>query len=231
MKRNNLTFWLILGVLVVGLVFYFGMNPGSTEGMPSGDGPIYQVTVSSNWGSGADPNMMAPPRTGQGVGDGPHSGNFFFVTHGPGYNLFTPGRPARPGIGRTSMFGTVDTLKKNVTDYYDVEVHPPIALPGTAQAMIKANDAHPLFSFSAMVAPSPDWFYGVPNVSLKRNGRWVNNISMNVMAYDAGTDSGRKFQNMPDYPTRPPQSVSVLGQPLWRGRPGTFARLTLTRVR
>jgi hypothetical protein len=129
------------------------------------------------------------------------------------------------------MFGTIDTLKKTAHDYYNIETAPPVALPTTVSAMIKADELHPLFSFSAMAAPSPDWFFGISDINLRPNGRWLPGATMNVLAYDAGTDSGTKFQNMPDYPTRPPQPVKVLGQPMWRGRPGRFAKLTLTRVR
>jgi hypothetical protein len=175
--------------------------------------------------------MVAPPRKGKGVGEGPHSGNFFFVTHDDNYRLFTLGQMARPGIAKTSMFGTVDTLKMNARGVYGMKTSPPISLPGKASVTIKANDAHPLLSFSAMVAPSPDWFFGVPNVNLKQGGRWVDSMSINVMAYDAGSDSGTKFQNMPDVPTKPPQPVSVLGKPLWKnGKAGMFGTLNITRV-
>ena len=44
-----------------------------------------------------------------------------------------------------------------------------------------------------MIAPSPDWFMGISNVSLLENNKWVKELTLNVRLYDAGTEEGNVF--------------------------------------
>ena len=41
-----------------------------------------------------------------------------------------------------------------------------------------------------MLAPRPDWFVGVDGVSLRENGSWLDSKVVELVVFDAGTDSG-----------------------------------------
>jgi len=57
-----------------------------------------------------------------------------------------------------------------------------------------------------MIAPSPDWFVGVSALALFEDGRWVGERRIDLVPWDAGTDSGSTFTS-PDQAT-PPQPIS-----------------------
>ena len=65
--------------------------------------------------------------------------------------------------------------------------------PGeSATIMITVKDGYTLMSFISMIAPSPDWFVGLDSYDLcGKDGQWKDNIDMNLLPWDAGTDSGR----------------------------------------
>ena len=46
-----------------------------------------------------------------------------------------------------------------------------------------------------MVAPSPDWFVGVSGLPLFENGQWVEERRIDLVPWDAGTDSGTTFES------------------------------------
>ena len=66
-----------------------------------------------------------------------------------------------------------------------------------------------------MVAPSPDWFIAVNNLNLRSgnnavNNGWKNTFTVDVFAYDSGTDSGTNYtsSNMSTNPREPITMVS-----------------------
>lgn len=69
------------------------------------------------------------------------------------------------------------------------------ATGGTADAMTGTFDINQdqVFSLVTMLAPSQDWFTGVHGLSLFVDGAWVETMTMNLVAYDAGTDSDNTF--------------------------------------
>jgi hypothetical protein len=54
---------------------------------------------------------------------------------------------------------------------------------------------YPLVSLVAMLAPSPDWFVGVSALDLCEGGRWAAERTVELFAYDAGTDSGSSYES------------------------------------
>ena len=45
----------------------------------------------------------------------------------------------------------------------------------------------------SMLAPSPDWFIGVSGLNLYENGKWVEQISIDLPVYDAGTEGNNEL--------------------------------------
>ncbi len=69
------------------------------------------------------------------------------------------------------------------------------------------SDSHPLFSMVTMIAPSPDWFIGVHDLNLKPNGVWLDQLTVELLPYDAGTQDGSSFTNSGGN-TNPRQPIS-----------------------
>lgn len=82
-------------------------------------------------------------------------------------------------------------------------------ITGTAETTLLFNSTYPNISFASMIAPSPDWFMGVSNISLFVNNKWLDELNLNVRVYDAGTEDGDIFgYNNPS--TIPQQPVALL---------------------
>ena len=82
--------------------------------------------------------------------------------------------------------------------------------PGSANPL--AFEIHadlPLVTLVSMVAPSPDWFVGVSAMSLFEGGTWIDRIVIELVAYDAGTDSGVSYTSA-NLATAPPATISKL---------------------
>ena len=62
-----------------------------------------------------------------------------------------------------------------------------------------------------MIAPSPDWFVGVHDFNLcnTTTGKWKESRTRDLPPYDAGTDSGPRFQSY-DIVTNPPEDIHLL---------------------
>lgn len=63
---------------------------------------------------------------------------------------------------------------------------------------ISVSEDFPLITLVSMVAPSPDWFIAVNSENLRSgntavNNGWRDTFTMDVFAYDSGTDSGTDY--------------------------------------
>lgn len=68
-------------------------------------------------------------------------------------------------------------------------------------------------SFLSALSPSPDWFVGVDGASLVENGNTlVDNLSISLVALDAGTDSGDTYE-APNDPTDPQGVITAIDVP------------------
>lgn len=71
---------------------------------------------------------------------------------------------------------------------------------------IKVTEEYPLVTLVTMIAPSPDWLVGVDSLNLYEDGAFVNEKTVVLYGYDAGTDSGTTYSS-PNDPTDPPVSI------------------------
>jgi hypothetical protein len=74
------------------------------------------------------------------------------------------------------------------------------ASPGVVTEEFTVNQDCPLVTVVSMIAPSPDWFVGVTGLPLYEDGRWVEELVVELYPYDAGTDSGSTYGS-PNEPT------------------------------
>jgi hypothetical protein len=84
-----------------------------------------------------------------------------------------------------------------------------IVSPGATSTTFTATTTHSFFSLVTMIAPSPDWFIGVDGVSLLESEQWIDSVSIDLFAWDAGTDSGLGF-NSSNSNTNPQDPIQLM---------------------
>jgi len=68
---------------------------------------------------------------------------------------------------------------------------------------IMVKDMYSMVSLISMIVPSPDWFVGVDSYDLcDSDGKWKTMEELNLLPWDAGTDSGTQFTS-DDMETKP----------------------------
>ncbi|MBK8164926.1 MAG: spondin domain-containing protein [bacterium] len=194
-------------------------TPGPTTAAP-GDA-TYSVTFDVSWSAETHPDMFPPSAHFSGLVGG---------THNTAVQFWTPGTLASLGIKRMAEWGQQATLAGEVQAAITagtaggVLLGPAIAtLPGSTSMPFTATPAHPLVTLVTMIAPSPDWFVGVMGLDLRPGGQWVDELTVVLFPWDAGTDSGATY-TAGDQPTVPPVPLFAINSaPFTPGEPiGTF---------
>ncbi|MEM7259564.1 MAG: spondin domain-containing protein, partial [Pseudomonadota bacterium] len=95
--------------------------------------------------------------------------------------------------------------------------------PGAVSVEFEVSADYPQVTIVSMVAPSPDWFVGVHNLSLLADGNFVSDLSIDLAVYDAGTDSGTRYTSA-DIETQGREPIGLLTSqpedaPFQEGRP------------
>jgi hypothetical protein len=190
----------------------------------------YRVTFDATWSAATHP-IAFPGR--------PHFSRLIGGTHSDRVVFWEPGGLATPGIEAMAEGGATSPL--------DAEIRAAIA-GGTAEGLVEGGGIsrspgrvsgefevgrdHPLVTLVSMIAPSPDWFVGVHGLSLVENGEWVEEKTVTLAPYDAGTDSGASYRS-PDSDTVPREPIrEIEDAPLAAGGPaaplGTFTFVRLS---
>ena len=168
----------------------------------------------------------------------PHFSGLIGTAHNASYNLFKDGVAPTPGLERLSEMGKHDPL--------DAEINAAIAAGNalalsesgplkdfsqTANTEVAVDDAHPMVSLVAMIAPSPDWFAGVSDVNLIENGAWTANKTVDFYAWDSGGDDGTTYL-ADDVDTSPkkPSQASADQHFMKDGKVRPVGRLTFTKL-
>ena len=179
----------------------------------------YQVTFDATWSTATHP---------QAIPAGAHFSPFIGTTHNDQVTFWQDGGTATRGIELMAETGNRSTLQAEMQDAITTGNGHSLILgsgtnsPGTISTMFEINSDFPLVTLVTMVAPSPDWFVGVAGVSLGANDHWIETLTLDLLPYDAGTDSGVSFTS-PDLDTTPRGAISRLGTPFDGTTPlGTF---------
>lgn len=102
--------------------------------------------------------------------------------------------------------------------------------PGSRSQLFRASDAAPLVTVITMLAPSPDWIVGVDSLPLRDGAHWVEEVVIDLRAWDAGTDSGTTFTAINE-DTDPREPIrSIAGEPPFAGT-GPLGTMRFTFVR
>ena len=175
----------------------------------------YTVVLKSRWTPTNHPleYPKANPLTG------PHFSGLIGASHNAQFSIFQEGSLPTPGLERLSEEGKHTPL--------DEEIKAAIASGNAGMLFetgalrdfndslvttVRVDDAHPIVSLVAMVAPSPDWFTGVANVNLMENGAWAASRTLDLIAYDSGGDDGTTYK-APDRDNNPKKPTSKASTP------------------
>ncbi|MEO1712003.1 MAG: spondin domain-containing protein [Bacteroidota bacterium] len=187
-------YFLLLGFALL----WSSCNP---EDLPKGE--RYEVTFTSLW---------TPANHPVDYPENAHFSRAVGMTHTAGSSFFLPGNLASEGVKVMAETGDVEPLDAEIQALVDqgdgLDLIVGERLPeGTTSASftIAADEDHAFISLVSMLAPSPDWFVAVENISLRENGEWVESITVQAATYDAGTDSGASFasENLATSPAEP----------------------------
>jgi hypothetical protein len=166
---------------------------------------------------------------------GAHFSGLIGGTHDSGVTFWEAGGVASPGIESMAEVGAKTLLTNEVNAAIGAgtagEVISGAALftvPGSVQTSFTVSTDHPLATVVTMIAPSPDWFLGVNGLDLLASGDWTDEIVVELLPWDAGTDSGTTY-NSPNQDTNPQDPIALITTPpVGNGVPlGTF---TFTRT-
>ena len=148
------------------------------------------------------------------------------ATHNSSTTIWVSGGTASAGVENVAELGSTGTLVSEIgaNANADAVVRAGSSFTGPTQTVsgtFTVKTSHPLVSVLSMVAPTPDWFVGVSNLSLYDNG-WRNRV-VELFPYDAGTEegSGWSLSNADTVPRGVIASIRNSGR--FRGNP--IARL------
>jgi hypothetical protein len=189
----------------------------------------YEVTFDATWSEKTHPDDFPPD---------PHFSGLIGATHNEKIYFWRDGELASDGIKNMAETGGKNPLIKEIAlQILDQNAFRIISgnglnmSPGSISLEFKICEKYPLVTLVTMIAPSPDWFVGVDSLILFENGSFVDEKTVTLYAYDAGTDSGYTYTSM-DNPTEPPEPIFLIeGYPFFYGDEivplGTF---TFTKI-
>ena len=189
----------------------------------------YRVTFETTWSSATHPTDFPSDA---------HFSPLIGATHSAAARFWQPLAIASDGIEAMAERGRTSPL--------DTEVEAAIAagtarrvlrgssvpvLPGSASIDFEIDLDQPLVTLVTMIAPSPDWFAGVHDLSLVEGNAWVEEKTVALVPYDAGTDHGVTYASA-DRDARPREPIqAITGSPLDRaGSVAPVGRFTFRRL-
>lgn len=168
-------------LLVVCAVFTWG----------SGNAATYQVIFKTIWNETNFPTNYPSGR---------HFSGLIGATHNSQVRFWEVGQLATPGIEAMAERGSKDALMNEIqTAANEGKAESTLSGDGISSSTdevslgFSISENYPLVTLVSMVAPSPDWFVGVHDFNLYEGGIWVDEITVNLFVYDAGTDNGSRF--------------------------------------
>ncbi|RNC82835.1 MAG: hypothetical protein ED559_14015 [Phycisphaera sp.] len=189
----------------------------------------YRLTFDATWTSSNHPGAYP---------NNAHFSPIVGATHNDAVTFWEPGGLATPGIELMAETGGTSLLRSEVNaavsagTAHEVLLGAGINSPGSTSLEFDVPSNKSLFTLVTMIAPSPDWFVGTHGLSLRDSGgEWIDEIVVELEAYDAGTEDGSNFSisNPATIPAEPISDFSTT--PPFAGLPvlGTYT-LTLLSV-
>ncbi len=164
----------------------------------------YSITISGQW--------KAPAFT---VPGGAHYTTFIGMVHNDMATMWNDGTKATLGMevlaetgGGGPILSEIDSTVRTKNGLALLLFVAPSTI-GSSAVNVYCNSNYSRISFASMLGPTPDWFVGVSNINLYTNNQWVADTTIQLYAYDSGTENGDTFgYNNPA--TIPQQNINLL---------------------
>ncbi len=167
----------------------------------------YRVTFEADWSSDTHPIDFPA---------GAHFSGLIGATHGSDTVIWRSGGLASDGIEAMAETGSKSFLLSEINNLIAADAAETVlsgggiaASPGLVSLDFTISRHKPLVTLVSMIAPSPDWFVGVDSLPLRADGAWLEQLSVQLLPYDAGTDSGESY-TAPDFDTQPAQAITPI---------------------
>ncbi len=167
------------------------------ETTPVEQSAAYTLTIDVIWDSASHPVETFPSDIEGSMA--PHVSPFIGGVHAEGVSLWTDGALASEAVKSSAETGSPLLLRAVVEDLIakdsakEVIFSGGTSSPALSTIEIDADLDNYNISFMSMIAPSPDWFFGVDSYSLIQNGNWISSSSIDPHPYDAGTKDGEEY--------------------------------------
>ena len=144
--------------------------------------------------------------------------------------IFITGQKPTPGIEQIAERGSTTTLNQEIDKLISSNLAfkrtggKLINSPGTVTSELEFTKDYSHMTFVSMIAPSPDWFVS-QTINTLKDGKWIDNIELTLITYDAGSDSGMTLTSQ-DIDTQPKEPITVFSDNLQR-----LGKLILTKIR
>ncbi len=173
------------------------------------------------------------------VPGGAHWSDLIGATHSTANEFVELGVNATQGIQDVAESGSNTEITNEINDAVTAgnadqllqqSFSPSAAISTATLSNVEVSENFPLLTLVSMIAPSPDWFIAINSLNLRNvtNTDWKDTFSLDVFAYDAGTDDGSDYTSS----NSPNSSVGVFmitGPPINGNKMGTLT-LTLQSV-
>ncbi len=147
------------------------------------------------------------------------------ATHDAGDPLWESGGMATQGIENVAELGSTAALAGEIqaritagTAGEQITASGMSSFPTTTQSTFEIEIDDPHVTLISMVAPSPDWFVGVSDVSLRNGDSWVEALTVDLHPYDAGTEEGSGF-SLANSATNPQEPITLINGSPFVGSP------------
>ena len=194
----------------------------------------YELTFEALW-SATDHPTNFPAGSWPDVPGAAHYSPIIGASHTEAMTIWSSGEMASEGVENVAETGNraaLETMIDGSPNVLSKIVHPAgFATPDVTVGPLsfEVNDENPLVSFITMIAPSPDWFTGVTRLDLRDGDGFVDSLSVDLFAYDAGTEEGTLFAT--DNPDTDPQGmIGMVDQAALFGGTAPVGRATFTLI-
>jgi predicted small secreted protein len=164
----------------------------------------YKIIITGSW---AMPQHVIPPSV--------HFTQFIGLIHSNECSVYKLGALASKGVENVAEVGNSTVLKKEMDSLIAANKALSkffLTIPGIIgkdSTNISVNIKNYRLSFESMLAPTPDWFVGIDSYNLIQNGKWIDDVTIPVYGYDAGTEDGDVF-GYANPATVPQQPISLM---------------------
>ena len=179
--------------LLLTLATLLVIAPASAQAQGNAQSATYTVTFTGKFAGAALASGVSVP-------SGEHFTTLIGAVHNGSVTFWSDGGTASAGIESMAEVGGTSTFKSEINAAMPnalAVIEQSIASGGTATATvdITLTTDHPLVTLTSMVAPSPDWFVGVSELSLRNTADdgWQPSLTVDLFPYDAGTEEGTEF--------------------------------------